>query len=583
MEVPAAMLRFLSINNLAVIEHAEIEFAPGFNVMTGETGAGKSMLVEAIGLLLGGRASADIVRTGADQTQVQAVVEDHDGRNILIRREVTSQGRSRAFLDGALVTASALRDATAPLVELHGQHEHQALLDPATHIDYLDDYADLEGARRPVAEAFFALQALQKQIAASELDERERAARIELIGFQVAELDRAAPRAGEDTELEAERRVLANADRIQRLCMEAYALLYESDQAALSSLAQVWRRVGELAEIDAAFRPHLDARETCKSELEELARVLRSYSDRVDASPARLQQTDDRLAVLERMKRKYGPRLDDVVSRHGVLRAELDLLTSAGERGEALQQAATEARERFLMAAAALSSDRRTAARRFARDLESVLAELAMERARFDVRFSDDSGNPAAWTARGTDGAEFFLSANPGEDLRALARIASGGELSRIMLAFKALVAARTPGATMIFDEVDAGIGGRVADVVGRRLRRLAEGFQVLCITHLPQLAAYATTHFQIEKRLIGGRTVTSVSRLSDSERIEELARMIAGASVSDRARASASELLDRGRGGDRARTRKADGGEHKSKGERAKAKERNAWRARTS
>jgi DNA repair protein RecN (Recombination protein N) len=580
MEVPATMLRFLSISNLAVIEHVEIEFAPGFNVMTGETGAGKSMLVEAIGLLLGGRASADVVRTGADQTHVQAVLDRPDGTETLIRREITSQGRSRAFLDGALVTAGALRDATEPLVELHGQHEHQALLDPATHIDYLDDYADLDHVRRPVAEAFAALQSLQRQLAATELDERERAARIELVGFQVGELDRAGPRAGEDETLEAERRVLANADRIQRLCMEAYAFLYESDQSALGSLSQVWKRLGELAEIDAIFRPHQDAREMVKTELEDLAHVLRSYPDRIDASPARLQETDDRLAVLERLKRKYGPRLEDVVSRHAALRAELDALTSTAERGEALQQSVTSARDHFLEVAATLARQRRAAAERFARELESVLAELAMERVRFEVRFIDHCRSPADWTARGTDGIEFFLSANPGEDLRPLARIASGGELSRIMLGFKALVAARTPGATMIFDEVDAGIGGRVADVVGRRLRGLADGFQVLCITHLPQLAAYATTHFQIEKRVTRGRTVTSVARLSEGERVEELARMLAGSNVSDRARASAQELLDAGR--NRSIRQMAES-EHMAKGEGAKAKERNRWRARTS
>jgi DNA repair protein RecN (Recombination protein N) len=581
MEVPAAMLRFLSISNLAVIEHAEVEFESGFNVMTGETGAGKSMLVEAIGLLLGGRASADVVRTGADLTLVQAIVDGPAGEELVIRREVTNQGRSRAFLNGTLVTAAALRDATAPLVEMHGQHEHQALLDPQTHVDFLDEYAGLEPARRLVSQAFATLQSLQRQLAATELDERERAARIDLVGFQLSELDRMAPRAAEDEELEAERRILANADRLQRLCTEAFSLLYESDQAALTSLAQVWKRVGELAEIDAIFQPHLEAREALKSELEELARLLRSYADRVDASPARLQAADERLAALERMKRKYGPRLEDVLARHAALRGELDLLTSAGERGEALQQAVAEARDRYVALASDLGRDRRKAGQRLVRELETVLAELAMERSRFAVQFADLTAQPAAWSAHGIDGVEFFLSPNQGEELRALARIASGGELSRIMLAFKALSAVRRPGISMIFDEIDAGIGGRVADIVGRRLRRLAEGSQVLCITHLPQIAACATAHFEIEKGVTGGRTMTTVTRLAEEARTDVIARMIGGAGATDLARASARELLDRS--GARPRRDRRAAGEHKANAERAKTTRRNSWRARTS
>jgi DNA repair protein RecN (Recombination protein N) len=579
MEVPAPMLRFLSISNLAVIEHAEIEFEPGFNVLTGETGAGKSILVGAIGLLVGGRASGDVVRTGAEQTQVQALVERPDGNELVIRREVTSQGRSRAFLDGTLVTVAALREATAPLVELHGQHEHQALLDPLTHVDFLDDFAELESLRRPVSAAFDALRLAQQQLGVTDLDERARAARLELVRFQLTELDRIAPKPGEDEELESERRILANADRIQRLCTEAFSLLYESDQAALTSLAHVWKRVEELSEIDALFRPHVNSREAIKAELEDLARVLRAYADRVDACPARLEQVDDRLAALERAKRKYGPRLEDVLARQTSLTQELELLGSIGGRKEALERAVAEAERSFLASAAILARERRAAADRLARQLESALAELAMERSRFAVQFVDRTAQPGDWTERGTDSVEFLLSPNPGEDMRPLARIASGGELSRIMLAFKALGATRRLGSTMIFDEVDAGIGGRVADVVGRRLHRLAASAQVLCITHLPQIAAYATTHFGISKRTQGERTTTTVSRLTDMQRTEELARMIGGAHVSDRARATARELLE----GRRDARRGVGESEHKTKGERAKAKERNTWRARTS
>ncbi len=564
------MLRFLSITNLAVIEYAEIEFGPGLNVMTGETGAGKSMLVEAIALLLGGRASADIVRTGADQMQVQAAIDGLDGSELLVRREVSAQGRSRAFINGVLVSAAALKEAILPLVELHGQHEHQALLAPGSHVDLLDAYAELNPEREAVARAFDELQALRAALETTELDERERAARIDLVAFQLGELERAGLKAGEDDALTAERLVLANADKVERLCREGYGLLYESDQAALGALAQAWKRVTELAELDPVFRPHLESRDTIKAHLEELAHLLRSYADDVAASPARLQHVDERMAVIERLKRKYGPRLEDVIVRQNELAQELDGLRHSGERVAALQVRAQEAQSRYAEVCETLGRSRRAAADGFSRGLERNLAELAMERTRFAVRFSDLTESPREWSSRGTDGVEFYVSPNPGEELRPLARTASGGELSRVMLALKTLVAARRGGTTMIFDEVDAGIGGRVADVVGARLRRLAEDFQVLCITHLPQLAAHATTHFHIDKRVTDGRTLTSVALLSEAARIEELARMAGVTGRSDAARTSAQELIEAARA-----QHARPGSEDKSKGERAKAKER--------
>ena len=345
---------------------------------------------------------------------------------------------------------------------------------------------------------------------------------------------------------------------------------YESDQAALGALAQAWKRVAELAELDPVFRPHLEARDTIKAHLEELAHLLRSYADDVAASPARLQQVDERLAVIERLKRKYGPRLEDVIARQHELGQELDGLRHSGERAAALQVARRKPEPATRRRAKSSGDARRAAADGFSRGLEQNLAELAMERTRFAVRFSDLTESPSEWSSRGTDGVEFYVSPNPGEELRPLARTASGGELSRVMLALKTLVAARKGGTTMIFDEVDAGIGGRVADVVGARLRRLAGDFQVLCITHLPQLAAHATTHFHIDKRVADGRTLTSVALLSEAARIEELARMAGVTGRSDAARTSAQELIEAARA-QHARPASED----KSKGERAKAKER--------
>ncbi|HEY7287528.1 MAG TPA: DNA repair protein RecN [Vicinamibacterales bacterium] len=580
------MLRFLKIRHLAVIEAVEVEFDPGLNVLTGETGAGKSILVEAVSLLLGGRASGDLVRTGEETASIEAIFENA-GQELLVRREITAQGRSRAFVNGSLATASTLKDLSASLIELHGQHEHQTLLDPTTHLDILDIFGDLTASRAAVAEAFESLGTIQSSLSRLKSERRDRESRLELASFQLSELDRAdlkPTHMTEDEELASLRKVLASAERIERLCSEAYATLYESDGAILEGLSGVWRRVGELATLDAQFQPHVEAREGIKSQLEDLATFLRRYADSIEASPARLQQVEERLALLERLKRKYGPTLVDVIARRDSLKREVAELETSDERTQELEREEAAARTKYLSAAGRLSKARRRAAESFAKSLEQELAQLAMESTRFEVRFDDDLPE-SSWSALGFDAAEFYVSPNPGEDLRPLARIVSGGELSRIMLAIKTLMAtsrhgfsaetARPPSAAapgLIFDEVDAGIGGRVADVVGRKLRTLGSAFQVLCITHLPQIAAYADTHFQITKQVGRGRTSTSVRRLVDGERVEEMARMLGGEGISDGIRRSAREMLDerRGPGGPApGRKRKGESETRKAKGKR--------------
>ena len=544
------MLRFLSIRNLAVIDRLELEFEPGLSVLTGETGAGKSILVGAVGLLAGGRASGDLVRTGEETATVEAIFDTPEGAERIVRREISANaGRSRAFVDGVLATSAALRELAAPLVDLHGQHEHQVLLDPATHLDLLDEFAGLTAARAPVSDAFAAWQRLSAERDALLTGEREKASRIEFLAFQLQEIDRAAPRPGEDQELTATRHVLGSADKLQRLCGDAYTSLYEGDQAALPALGTVWRKLVELAGIDERFRPYLEARDGVKAQLEDLAYFLRSYADGIEASPARLQEVEDRLAILERLKRKHGPTLDDVIARAASLRRELDDLGHATERAAALGQDVAAARDAYRRLAGRLSEDRHGAADRFARALERALGDLAMARTRCEVRFEPDRGE-AGWTPRGYDAAELFISPNAGEDVRPLAKIASGGELSRIMLALKTLAASiDAPGKTLIFDEVDAGIGGAVADVVGARLQKLAARAQVLCITHLPQIAAHGASHYRITKGVKGGRTVTAVSRIDGAEREAEIARMIGGTAISSAVMESAREMLASRRG----------------------------------
>ena len=568
LKTPDPMLRYLGIQNLAVIESAEVEFQAGLNVLTGETGAGKSILVEAVGLLMGDRASADLVRTGTGQAVVQAVFETAGGGELIVRREVSAQGRSRAFVDGALVTAAALKDTTTPLVELHGQHEHQTLLDPDSHLDVLDAYAGLLGPRADVATAYAVWRRLRDDLARLQMDEREKAARLDLLRFQAAELDRAALDPGEDERLAAVRRVLANADRLQQTAGEAYAALYEGDGAALAQLGRVWRKVAELADVDPRFQPYVDARDGLKGQLEDLAFVLRDFGESIDASPQKLQEVEDRLALLERLKRKYGGTLEAVLAARDEVAREIDAFEHADERAASLAGECHAAARRYAAAAADLSVRRRQAAGEFARTLVRSLGELAMDQTRFEMRFaeaSDGAADEASWSERGVDRAECYLSPNPGEDLRPLARIASGGELSRIMLAIKSLAAADQPGKALIFDEVDAGIGGSVAHVVGRKLGGLGRAAQVLCITHLPQVAAHATAHFRIVKDVRQGRTVTSVVALDPHARVEELARMLGGARITDHARAGARELLELAKG------------EYATKGEseRAKAKGR--------
>ena len=541
------MLRFLSIRHLAVIDRLDVEFGPGLNVLTGETGAGKSMLVEAIDLLVGGRSSADLVRTGEETATVQAIFETADRPEVIVRREISSSGRSRAFIDDTLATAAALREFGESVVSLHGQHEHRSLVDPAEHIDLVDAYASDAERLEEVGAHFDTWRAAADALQRSQMSEREKKARIEIATFQLQEIDAIAPRAGEDDELDGERSVLANADKLSRLSSEAYAALYGDDTAALTQLSGVWKRVSELAALDPRAQAFADAKEDVKARLDDLAIFLRDYHERLDASPDRLQVVEDRLAALERLKRKYGPSLADVIDRQNSLRTELADLGAGEERAAKLEAAERDGRKAFQSAAAAMSTVRAKASASLARALQTDLADLAMPSCRVDVRLQTIE-SPDRWTRRGTDEVEFFFSPNPGEDLRPLARIASGGELSRFMLALRLQTMRDDRSQAMIFDEVDAGIGGAAADAVAVRLQRLGRRQQVLCVTHLAQIAARADAHFQIAKQVRSGRTHTEVLRLDGSDREREVGRMIAGAAVSKTVLESARELLTRGR-----------------------------------
>jgi DNA repair protein RecN (Recombination protein N) len=557
------MLKLLKISNIALVTQAELELGPGLTLLTGETGAGKSILVDALGLVLGARASSDLIRTGAERAVVEAVVESEGARDalerlglpadedeIIVRREVHASGKGRTTVNGALVPAGVLRELARHLAVIHGQHEPQGLLDPDSHLDVVDGHAALDGAA--VAEAHARLRQVEAELDALRRDRREAERRREMLEYQAAEIDKAGLRRGEEEQLRAEKAVQANAGKLAALSSEAYALLYEEDGAALARLRQAYRKIEELSGIDRRFQAHLEGRETVLAQLDELALFLRDYQEGLQVVPGRLDEIEGRLALLERLKRKYGASEDEVLAFAERCHEELRRLASPEETQRALEQERAALAAQYLERATILSRKRRTAAKDLEKKVEAELALLAMEKTRFRVRFdpdipSGDAADTSGWTARGLENAEFLLSPNPGEELRPLARIASGGELSRILLALKSVATLDAAGQTMVFDEVDAGIGGRVAEVVGRKLRTMAERHQVVCVTHLPQIASLADTHYVVRKRVDRGRTLTELERVEDGERVEEVARMLGGKTVTDTARKHAREMVKQG------------------------------------
>lgn len=554
------MLKYLKISNMAVVANAELSFGPGLTLLTGETGAGKSILVDALGLLAGGRASSELIRTGETQVVVEAVLEgsglaarlgDHglpvEADEVVVRREFGDSGRGRATLNGALVPIGVLREVLEPGLEILGQLDQRGLLLPETHVELLDAHAGLLEEADRVATLFAELASAEAALQKLREGRRELERRIEMLEFQAREIDQARLAAGEEESLRRDKARQANADKLAQLSSEAFALLYEDEQAVAPRLRQALRRIDQLAQLDPVFTPHVEAGSTLRAQVEELSIALRDYREGLSVEPGRLDEIESRLALIERLKRKYGASLEDVIDFGARCHRELAELASPEERAASLEEALARARRGFLDAAASLSRKRRAAARELEARLVSELAELAMEKARFEVRFEPerpDHETPATWSSHGLERAEFLLSPNPGEELRPLARIASGGELSRVLLALESVGSRRGAARTLVFDEVDAGIGGRVAEVVGRKLRGLAARHQVLCVTHLPQIAAQAETHYVVTKRVERNRTIATVTAVSGTERVEELARMLAGETITESARRHAREML---------------------------------------
>jgi DNA repair protein RecN (Recombination protein N) len=582
------MLKSLNISDFAVIRRLRIDFGRGLNLLTGETGSGKSIIVDALGLILGNRASGEQIRTGEELAQLEAVFElpaeqervvretlaavgvSFEDEELLIRRELNLRGRSRIFINDQQVTTQTLRMLQPFLVEIHGQGDQRALLSMQSHMDLLDSFTGSFELRRRTAEAFAARQSAVKALRRlqQELINRERDT--ELLQFQLTEINSVNPRAGEDEELQRERRLLAHAEKVEQLGAGAYAELYENDESVLSRLARVRRQMEELSRIDTRVGSALELLLSGMVSLKEVADVLRSYSEGLEVSPGRLAEVEYRLAALERLKHKYKTDLNGVLKIQDELSRRLSGLTGLGEREPELREALKSAEAEYRRCAELLTAARKEAAPALEKRVTADLCRVALERARFIVKVSTAAYNasdeqesalasgsaaePDAaqfFTARGADQVEFLLSANPGESPRALSRVASGGELSRLMLTLRTVGKGQGAGfaetaETVVFDEIDVGIGGRTAEAVGRRLSVLAKERQVLCVTHQPQIARFADHHFVVEKALAKGRTITTARELTAEERVGELARMIGGAETEAATRDAARWLLDK-------------------------------------
>ena len=553
------MLQTLRVADLAIIDEIELSLAPGLNVITGETGAGKSILLAALDIVLGGRPDADLVRSGADEAVVEALFTDLSGPvrevlassglpvasgagELLIRRVIGAGGRTRAYVNGALSSLTVLRDLATLLLHVYGQHEHQALRRVESHRELLDGVGGLGSALEEMRQRHAAFT--RARDARDALRARQQAAteRRELLEFQLGELEAANLLPGEEEKLVSERLRLMNAEKLRSIVVGAEGGLYSGETAATDVLGRALSALREAERVDPILSNARGLVEAALAEIEEAGALLGRYSRALAVDPERLDLVESRLADIVRLKRKYGGSVEAIIRRRDELRADLTDIEGNAEHLAAAEAAAGESEARAVEWAKRLSVERRRVASQLERSVGGELRGLALEGARFAVRFANGDDRPLG--PAGWDDLEFFLSANRGEDMRPLARVASGGELSRIMLALKCLGSSDERGATFIFDEVDAGIGGAVAEVVARKLRQLGQKRQVLCVTHLPVIAAFADHHVAVAKKVERGRTVSSARGLNSNERVAELARMLGGARLTPEARGHAEELL---------------------------------------
>lgn len=549
------MLTDLIIKNFAIIDRLQVAFGPGFNVLTGETGAGKSIIIDAVGLLLGDRARPDLIRTGEEEATVEALVDltsrpelrqgvaeagFETGDEMVLRRVVSRSGKNRIYVNGSLATLAQLQPLAAQLVTIYGQHEHQSLQRSDTHLALLDRFAGLDTALAQYLGFYRRLRELDEHLRRLDAAERERQQRLDLLSFQSREIRMANLRPGEEEELAVERLLLQHAERLTAATEGGYETLYGAEGAVCEKLEIVASEFAGLAKIDSRLG---DLAETIRSSLyalEDVAVQLRDHAQHNVFEPGRQQEVEGRLALLANLRRKYAPTLAEILDYLDNIEREIAELTDLDAARGGLQKQRAEVESSLRQAGEAISLSRQAAAHQLQSAVEAELQALAMPRARFEVHLAP-LGEPGA---RGLERGEFFLSPNPGEEAKPLVRIASGGELSRLMLALKRAAPEGESIPTLVFDEVDAGIGGVAATAVGEKLRAVARTSQVLCITHLPQVAAYADRHYRVEKLEEGGRTRTALVLLEGEERVREMARMLGGARITERTLEHARELI---------------------------------------
>ena len=572
------MLVALRIRDLAVIEELEIEFPEGFTVLTGETGAGKSILVDALTLVLGGRASSDYIRTGSEEARVEALfdlsdspaasalIKDRDlagedeNAELLVRRVISRQGKNRVWINGKLETTSTLFEVGRKLVDIYGQHEYQSLMRQDEHRELLDSFGGLSEKLSQYKEAYDKWRTAEAKRAEVELDEVGKREREDLLKYRINEIESANLSAGEEEELRDERELLRNAETLSGAATEGVDILYESDDSVVGSLQKLSGRLSDAAGHDKRLTVMADQVEQASAILESASLDLRSYADGIEADPGRLEWIDDRLDEIKRLKKKYGDSVDEVLSAISAAKEELDNLERSEELQKELEEKAKMAREEAEKKAHDLSKLRKKTGKSLAESIERELSDLGMKKTRFKVRVEGPPDKGPGLTAEGADAVSFLISPNPGEDLKLLAKIASGGELSRIMLAIRVILSGEGDASTLVFDEVDQGVGGAVSDAVGNKMKGLSGRGQVLCVTHLPGIAALADSHVLVSKHQEKDRTWTEVNTLDHEHRVEEVARMISGKELTDTGRAHARELIEKGTAPKKAKKTKSAG-----------------------
>jgi DNA repair protein RecN (Recombination protein N) len=561
------MLRLLRIRNLALIRELEIEFGRGLNLLTGETGSGKSILVDALGLLLGARSAQEMIRSDCDSAVLEGFFEIEKGSSVaqllaesgfetednglLIRREISSTGRNRIFVNNHLATLSLLRSIGDKLADIHGQQDQRSLLDLPAHLEWLDYFGGNGALRKQVRESYRKLRETVQQLESMETDEQERLRRIDILQFQIEEIRRIGPQPGEKEDLENERNVLSNREKILAMATDTYATLYESESSILRGMNRLERTLEELERFDKNWTMHREALQESRYKLEDLAYAARDYAAGSDFSPERLEQVHQRLYELEKLSKKYGASCSDILEYLGNCTRELEELRTYEESSARLAEQLLLESGVYRQNADQLSQKRRRDAQRLEKEIRKEFVALAMDRMELRVQFQSREGNeteeriPRYYGLDGIDHVEFLIAPNKGEEMKPLARIASGGELSRLMLSIKVLCGNEETDRTLVFDEVDTGIGGRVAEAVGKRLLDISKENQVLCVTHLPQIAAFARHHFNVHKEIVGSRTETIVKPLSEAERVQELSRMLGGKTITQTTRRHALEMLE--------------------------------------